>query len=173
MTTVLKKESINYFLIFVILMIVLLSAFVFKSVNDYINFNTINNWEVTSAKFIDGSVENYYSVGGASRISSNAAHLNKMYFPKVEYSYFINGVEYKNDKYYFAKNKYNAFADKQDVENIIDNYKKNGTVTIYYNPDNPKYSVINNSTYDISFAGMYFAIICLLFFVYILYKIKK
>ncbi|EMO54092.1 PF12158 family protein [Leptospira noguchii] len=54
------------------------------------------------------------------------------------YGYIVNGTNYKNDTIRFG-------LSENEIENRIQNFKKNQNISIYYNPDNPKESVVENA----------------------------
>ncbi|WP_016750360.1 DUF3592 domain-containing protein [Leptospira kirschneri] len=57
---------------------------------------------------------------------------------KFLYGYIVNGTDYKNDTIRFG-------LSENEIESRIQNLKKNQNISIYYNPDNPKESVVENA----------------------------
>jgi len=66
------------------------------------------------------------------------------YSPIVEYTYIVNGREYKNDKInYDMENRGKKWA-----ENIVSDYPVNHPVTVYFKPDNPEFAVLEKGLFD-------------------------
>jgi len=60
--------------------------------------------------------------------------------PEVRYSYIVNGVTYESSNFCFtATGSENSW---KKAKAIIDKYPVNGSVKVYYMPDNPKNSAI-------------------------------
>ena len=66
---------------------------------------------------------------------------NTKYTPIIYYSYNVSGEEYRAARYY-----YEAFHEEYDrlasVEEFLEGYHMNASITIYYNPENPAQACI-------------------------------
>jgi len=59
----------------------------------------------------------------------------------VQYDYYVQGQSYNNNRVAFGNSVSNAL-DSIGRPNVVDQYPKGKSVTVYYNPDNPKDSVL-------------------------------
>ncbi|MBM3402325.1 MAG: DUF3592 domain-containing protein [Bacteroidetes bacterium] len=63
------------------------------------------------------------------------------YHPKITYSYQINNIEYTNDRYSTLAEP--SFDNKEDADSFTAKYELNSSVSVFYDPKDPKTSFLN------------------------------
>ena len=87
----------------------------------------------------------------------------------VSYKYVVNGMEYTGSQVNYNSKTYK-------YKEILDNYTLGKSVTVYYDPSNPKYSTLERSDLGSHIYGQFIVlIICYVFFTWLsyLYSSKK
>ena len=84
------------------------------------------------------------------------------YYPEVRYAYQVVGVEYQGDKLTFGPKSGSA---QSKAAQVVSNYPKGATVTVYYDPQKPSTSVLErNVSKSLLLYGMIFIIIGIFFY---------
>lgn len=96
-----------------------------------------------------------------AEVNSRTRDNRTSYRPSIRYRYEVDGKGYKTRRYSYYNN---SSRSKSDIEAIVAEYPVGGTVTAYYNPENPKRAVLDNSKPD---ATMFIIFICLFSAVYL------
>lgn len=75
------------------------------------------------------------------------------YEPDLEYSYMVNGKEYRSNKLFMTEFQ----SDLKTVENVLKDVSPDKKVTVYYNPKNPSEAILKRRVH----AGMVVQLIAL------------
>ena len=87
------------------------------------------------------------SEGSTSIRTSRTSVPKTYYFPIVTYTFNADGVAYTSDKIAFADIR---FGNKDDAKRYLSKFPTGGTVRVYYDPDDPRVSIL-----DVSRKGSY------------------
>lgn len=85
------------------------------------------NWKTTTGKVLENTIEERGYPGG-------------FFAPVLFYQYTVDGNTYQSAKYSFG---FNVFSNSASVEEKLKQYPIGSEITVYYNPLNPKISVLN------------------------------
>ena len=66
------------------------------------------------------------------------------YAPKIQYQYQVGEEEFTNDQISFGGTR--TYSSSKKAEEALSQYPVNGSVTVYYNPENPKEAVLVQGT---------------------------
>lgn len=91
------------------------------------------SWKKTKGRILVSGVhiqQDYLSSG----------HMAVSFFPYTEYEYTVSGKLYKGSRIFFGKNV--GFGDKSKSEKLVENYKPNTDVVVWYDPRNSENSVL-------------------------------
>ncbi len=114
----------NYFWLFVSFSLVLAGA---SSIYNLVRTIQSKSWIPVEAKVVESSVK-------------WAKLRSPKYLPKVTYEYSAEGRSYTGNRISFCE--YMRFY--RACQKVIDQYPAGKSITVYYEPGNPRYSVIQN-----------------------------
>ena len=126
-----SENQIILFLKSIFVISIIISFFYFVRVL-YFYLITIKKWQKTEAKIIECNIKWFQS-----KTDSDTQGWKEM----IKYNYVINSVEYENDC--ITKNIELLTPFKNVAEKY--NFVKNQKIEIYYNPKNPKNSIIDKN----------------------------
>ena len=66
------------------------------------------------------------------------------YVPEIKYQYQVGGEEFSNQQISFGGTK--TYSSSKKAEEALSQYPVNGSVSVYYNPENPEESVLVQGT---------------------------
>lgn len=92
------------------------------------------SWPSVKGKVVSSTID-------VRQTESNGKMID-MFYPKVRYGYFVSGTQFYNDKISFGDYGTNK---RRDARKVCNKYPENSEVTVYYNPMNPKNSVLKRS----------------------------
>ena len=81
-----------------------------------------------------------------SEVRSRTRDGKRSYHPHIYYRFEVEGKGYRSKRYSFI----NINNTKSSVEAAVANHPVGAVVTAYYNPDNPKKAVLDNSEPDLT-----------------------
>ncbi len=83
-----------------------------------------------------------------------------VFLPKITYFYYVDGIRY------ISKNMYlDFFNERNEAEGLISNYKPGYKIKIFYDPNNPKRSVLFRSMPDSAESCIMFGVFGIVFFI--------
>ena len=95
-------------------------------------------------------------LSGVGRVISSELHISygrrATYHPRAKYSYTVAGQNYTGERIVFA---WRAVFDRQAAEKVVESYRPGQTVTIFYDPQQPQ-----ESTLDQNFPWPVFELFC-------------
>ncbi len=144
-------DGSEFYLKFEGILVILLSAFFIISGLYIILRGTIfykyaddsQHWPFTESTILDSDILH---------------HQHDKYLPLIFYTYIVDNKKYKSKKFSFSENTYNL----NEVKKIINEHRKNQIKKIYYNPNNPKISVMKLTFPDFPFFYFVFGVIFVL-----------
>ena len=89
------------------------------------------NWDETTGVILSSKLIDYTSVG----------ETDSTFKPTIEYSYIINGKEYKSRRIYFGSHIMHSY-NKRKSGKTVEKYFKGKEVVVYFNRFNEKQSVL-------------------------------
>lgn len=89
------------------------------------------SWPSVDGKVVSSTIE-------IKQQESNGKMID-MFYPKVRYEYFVSGSQFYNNRISFGDYGSNK---RKSAGKICNKYPTNLNVTVYYNPQNPKISVL-------------------------------
>jgi len=89
------------------------------------------NWDKTDGIITDSELVDFTSIGEA----------NPTFKPQIEYSYTLNGNEYKSKRIYFGSHIMTSF-NKRYSQKFVAKYSKGTKVIVYFDRLNEKQSVL-------------------------------
>ena len=97
------------------------------------------SWPSTTGELIDSGVINSGSDGG-------------VYSANIQYQYAVNGRVYKSRRIAFLR----WWGSRKYAQKVVDKYSNNNHINVYYNPNNPRQSVLERKPNigDIVLAGL-------------------
>lgn len=144
------KSIVSVFSFFLLL---LTGFFIFSVIGDIKAIQT-KSWPTTDGTVISSSVKRGSSSKGSSK-----------YLPDITYAYVCNGEEYSSNKYSSTAARGSSFWAKD----VTSKYPPNASVKVYYNPNNPKSSVLKtgltSDNYWMTIISLFFIIVVLLAFI--------
>lgn len=96
-----------------------------------IKAKSTENWDKTDGIIINSELVDYTSAGEA----------DSTFKPKIEYSYFVNGNEYKSKRIYFGSHIMTSY-NKRHSQKLVEKYSKGTKVIVYFDRLNEKQSVL-------------------------------
>ncbi|MBS2101220.1 DUF3592 domain-containing protein [Carboxylicivirga linearis] len=96
-----------------------------------IKANSSKNWLSAEGEILNSELD----------ITKSFGESDKVYNPKVEYKYLVNGKEYCSTRIYYGSSSSSTFK-KSKSRNIIEKYPKGSRVTVFYDPMNESEAVI-------------------------------
>jgi hypothetical protein len=98
-----------------------------------------------------------------ARVVEDHSGGEKVYYPKVRYSYSVNGIEYTSDRISFYDH---GTGFRWDRKAVIEPYSNQTAVVVYFDPRNPENALLKRGISPIPFAvgaismsGLVYAII--------------
>jgi hypothetical protein len=150
METTSSKSVIPVFLFFLLL---LSGWFTYSTIGDIKALQTIS-WPTTRGTVISSEVKRGTSSKGSPK-----------YSPVIFYSYQIGTVEYQSNRYSST----NARGTSDWARQVVSRYPANRTITVYYNPKDPKKSVLetglHSDDYWMTLFSSFFIFVVLLAFI--------
>jgi len=122
-----KPSKKQLFLVFGFFICMALSWFTFSVYGDVKAVQSLF-WPSIEGSVISGSVETSHGSKGASKSK-----------PVIHYSFSVNGVEYKSNRYSSTVARGSSFWAKE----VIDRHPAGSAITVYYNPDDPSNSMLD------------------------------
>lgn len=121
----------------------------------------------TSGQIIQSEIQ---SQTNTSRNDDGTTDEYITYQPKVKYSYTVNGNNYEGNKIEVLD--IQNFNSQKKAEEYISNYTQGTVVNVYYNPENPNESFLDNTiqTKKIDFGTGLLIVILLAGAIYILFS---
>lgn len=100
-----------------------------------------------------------------SELHKSKSKIGSVYTPKIKYRYRIDKAIYENDKLTFGS----GVAGKAESEAFIKDYPKGKQFKVYYQPDDPKVSVIKAGHFggtvsNLVYIGQFIVLFCLWLF---------
>jgi hypothetical protein len=89
------------------------------------------NWDRTDGTITDSELVDCTSIG----------ETDSTFKPKVEYSYALNGNEYKSKRIYFGSHIMTSY-NKRHCQKLVEKYPKGTKVIVYFDRANEKQSVL-------------------------------
>ena len=115
--------------------------------------NTSKSWNIIKGRILQSEL--YVSDKGESY----------SYKPQIEYTYTIDGVEYKSNRVYFGSNVLSS--NKDSYQMLIKKYPVGKTVDVYYNSMNNKTSVLEPGIKsDVIIRFVFYAVLLALGFIF-------
>lgn len=110
---------------------------------------TDTNYLTTQGKVLSSEVGVGQSI--STTVSGQSSSLKEMYYPDVCYEYTVNGITYENDRFWIdPKIQTNQ---RQSIELILTQFPVGKTITVYYHPNSPQESYLENLP-DVNFRRM-------------------
>jgi len=97
-------------------------------------FQESQHWAAT-----EGKVEEAF-VHRSERVDEDTGRVSVTFYPRVRYSYVVNGEEYIGTHIAFGGQQ--GYSRPAQAEAVLARYPEGGRVTVYYNPDNPREAVL-------------------------------
>ena len=67
------------------------------------------------------------------------------YYPTVKYEFYAKGKLYRSDQVHFN---YTAHHSSESAEKVLNKYPINKSITVFYEHDNPNFSVLEPNNYE-------------------------
>lgn len=134
----LNKQNLSHLAImriFLTFCIILLLIAIFTGIMGtlkIIDNTNSKSWESTEGKITLSEIRTRSSSGTSNSI---------VYFPSVKYDYYINNIKYTGNRISLLVDI--KLSDISYAEKILENYKVNQTVAVFYNPNNPQEAVLD------------------------------
>lgn len=106
-----------------IVLFVISGALCFRAVHSFVKYIRSKRWKMVKGKVVNSKVE------------VEQGDNNKIYTPKVEFKYTLNGVTYVSCELYPVGSM--GVSVKRFSTGIVNRYKPGTAVMVYVNPDNP------------------------------------
>lgn len=121
----------------------------------YLSAKVVENFNSKKWPTVAGNVE-----------TSHIKQLKKStnYLIQIEYSYFVNGVEYLNDRFSVMNNG----VPHEEAKRLLSKYSKGQQVQVRYEPTNPQVSVLEA---EINYLLIFIWFVVVILFMYSIYKI--
>ena len=103
--------------------------YIVKSVNGYFKNRKAYSWPSTAGEITMATCEKHDGENGA------------IYTLSLTYKYNVNGQEYEGKRYSYSNNY--SIAKKKKYDEIINEFRQNPKVNVYYNPKKSFDSVLN------------------------------
>lgn len=116
-----------FLLIFSIFFTLFGLVFVFIPTNDLWRAFKAENWATTEGMIVRSEI---HRAGGKATI----------YLPFIQYSYRVGKKDYSSDKVTFS----HFASGKETADEIVAKYPEGSQVEVYYSPENPEQSVLDN-----------------------------
>ena len=113
-----------------------------------IKAKSTKNWDKTDGTITNSELVDYTSAGEA----------NSTFKPKIEYTYFLNGNEYKSKRIYFGSHIMTSY-NKRHSQKLVEKYPKGTKVIVYYDRLNEKESVLETGIKSQIIIGLILGII--------------
>jgi hypothetical protein len=141
------SKSQRFWIISILIAVMVVAGFVVRdATEDYRKqLHAVQHYLPVQAKVLSSEVK---AKARSSRSSGTSWH------PAIRYSYEVGGKRYTSRRYSYSYTFHNT---RSFVEEAVAKYPAGATVTAYYNPDNPKAAVLDNTAPDMTLAIMVFA----------------
>lgn len=106
-----------------IVLFVISGALCFRAIHSFVKYIRSKRWKRIKGKVI------------SSKLEVEQGENNKIYTPKVEFKYTLNGVTYVSSELYPVGSM--GVSVKRFSMRIVNRYKPGTAVMVYVNPDNP------------------------------------
>ena len=126
-------------IIFFIILCISLWGF-YRLISQLVKFLWSSNWPTGECKIVDAKIdEELDSV-------DILAFLFPSFYPKIEYTYNVKGESYKSERISFDKDfhykSFLGFPGAAKAAKLLTKYRKGKTATLFYDPNNPSYSIL-------------------------------
>lgn len=121
----------------------------------YLSARVVENFNSKNWPTVSGVVE-------TSQIKQLKKSTN--YLIQIEYRYFVNGVEYLNDRFSVMNNG----VSHEEAKRLLSMYSKGQQVQVRYEPSNPQVSLLET---EINYLLIFIWFVVVILFMYSIYKI--
>lgn len=131
-----KKEKKSIIIQSIIVGVFFLSfsgVFGYLGISQMSNINESDDWPFVYGDVIERHIEQHTDMKHRT---------TTRYRANVKYKYAIDGKFYENDMVYFDL----VWSDYNEAKEIIDDYPKDAVIKVYYDPSNPKKSVLKQGS---------------------------
>ncbi len=108
-----------------------------------------SHWPTTTGVVVLSEIKEYQS-----NRTDNFSGI--VYGPHILYEYYLDDIKYLSDRYTFSPIRY---GNPDNVKKIVDLFNTGEKITVYYNPKNPKISVLKSGTNISSYIIIFFGLV--------------